>query len=417
MLARALRRLLSAAGLAAGVSLILLLVFDSGLLGDPALIETGPKASAQRIGEARLRLGAFSAYEPRLATLHVAGPPQRFVLRSAGDALELRTLDGSQRWRVPLTGRTVQQALAELDGASPAPGWRLSLTPGPGAQERAQAPASGIAAALRGASQSLDTGRGAELAWAEAVPAWRRYGRRIGELFRGDFGVTRTGQPIGAELWSRARRSLALAVPAFLLSTALALALALWAAVRRGWLDRVLAVLSVAGMSVSWVAAIPLLQRWLAADLRWFPIYGWEPPYWTYLLLPILIWTVLGLWADLRFYRSLALEELHQEYVRNARAQGLGGARVLRRHVLRNILVPVLAQSVSALPALALGSLLIERFFGVPGLGGYTVDAVLSGDQAVLRAVTFLSAMCFLLFQWLADLACAWADPRYGARP
>lgn len=412
MIARALRRLAAAASLAVGVSLLLFLIFDSGVLGDAALVEAGERATPQALGAARLLLGQFRAFEPAVARLCVEGPPQRFLVRAQGGDLALFDLAGGERLRSPLAGRTVGEVLAEWDGRGLGGPWTLRAALAP-ASSRGSAPAAGLAAALRGTALTLDAGRDASLGWAQPVPAAERLLRQVGGLLRLDFGVSAaSGQPIAAELWARARRSLALAAPAFVASTLLALLLALFCAARRGWLDRSLAVASAAGMSVTPLAVILFLQKWLAADRRWFPIYGWDPPWLPYLVLPWLAWICVAVWPDLRLYRVLALEELGKEYVRAARARGLGPWATLRRHVLPNVLVPVLALAVAALPFLALGSLLLERFFGIPGLGGYTVEAVLAGDQPVLRAVTFLLAVAYLAAQWLADCACAVVDPR-----
>ena len=413
MLVRALRRLLAAAGLAVLVSLILTLIFDSGLLGDPAVAAAGLRASPRSLNEARVRLGRFERFEPNVLLLRVDGPPQRFVLAAGAQRLYVRTLQGEERLELALAERDLASLTAALEGAPLGGAWTLHARLERHADP--QAPAAGVATALTGVAVNLDAGREQELGWAQEVAFPRRFARQTLALCRGEFGRSSKGQPIGAELASRAARSLALAVPGFLLSTLLALALALLAAARRGRLDRALTVLSVAGMCAPAIAVVALAQYWLAARLQWFPIHGWEPPYWRHLLLPVLVWVLLYVWGGVRLYRALAVEELERGYVPAARAKGLSLAQTLRRHVLVNLAVPLLAQLVSALPYLALGSLLIERFFGIPGLGGYVVDAVRNGDQAVLRAVTFLAAVLCLAFQWLADLACRAADPRWSA--
>lgn len=405
MIRLAARRLAAAASLAAGVALVVFLIFDSGLAGDPALREAGRHPNPESIAAARQRLGYFRDYRAGALELRIEGPPARFALEVAGaEELVLRDARGQELGRVMLAGRHVGE-VAEL---LPLPaGWSLAAT----TPEPALA-AGGLAVALRGGSASLAPGRPLALGWAAAVPAAERFLRQTAGLFVLDFGRGRDGRPVAAELWTRGRRSLALALPAFLLTTALALAAALFAATRRGWADRLLGWASVAGMSISSLVWVLVLQRWLAKDLGWFPVYGWQAPFASYLALPVLIWVLVGWGPELRFYRAAAMQELGRPYLLTARAKGCGGGRVLRRHLLPNLAVPVLTQVLVALPFLFLGSLLLERFFGIPGLGDGMVRAVMDGDRAMVRATTFLLALLYLAAQWLTDLAYAWADPR-----
>jgi len=400
----ALRKLLSALSLAVGVSLLLFLLFDSGLLGDPAVREAGKHADAEAIGQARQRLGQFSSYRPAALELRLRGPAARFTLEAEGGDLLLRDVRGEALGRAGLAGRRME----ELPELLPLPtGWSLEMTatePG--------LPAAGLAVALRGGRAVLASHRPLALGWAEAAPAWRHFAAQTGALLRFDFGETRDGRPVAQELWTRGRRSLALALPAFLLTTLLALAAALLCVARGGWLDRSLAWISVAAMSVSSLVWVMLLQRWLGGGLGWFPVHGWQAPYLSYLVLPVLIWVVAGFGPELRFYRGAAFEEAGRPYLRTARAKGLSPRTALRRHLLPNLMLPLLTQVVVSLPFLMLGSLLLERFFGIPGLGDWTVRAVLDNDQQVIRATTFLFALLYLAAQWLTDLAYAWADPR-----
>jgi len=131
-----------------------------------------------------------------------------------------------------------------------------------------------------------------------------------------------------------------------------------------------------------------------------------------FLVLPILIWLLVALGPDVRLYRTVMLGEVSRPYVRTARAKGLGTGGVLFRHVLPNAMLPILTQVIVALPFLFLGSLLLERFFGIPGLGGYTVEAVFQNDQQVLRATTFLFSLLYLGAQALTDLLYTLVDPR-----
>ncbi len=209
--------------------------------------------------------------------------------------------------------------------------------------------------------------------------------------------------------------SLALTIPIFTGGLATALALALVCALARGRLpDRTLVVGSVGLMSVNYLIWIVLGQYVLAYRLGWFPVWGFES--WRHLLLPVGIGIVSGLGADVRFYRTVLLEEMHGDYVRTARAKGVGRARLLLRHVLPNAMIPVLTQVVVALPFLYTGSLLLESFFGIPGLGYLGVNAVNSADVDLLRAVVLIGAVLYMAANVAADAAYAAVDPRVRLR-
>jgi len=406
-----LRRLGSMLSLAVGVAVVLFVIFDSGVLGDPALRAVGRHGSARAVGEARVRLGIFRGFRPAAATLVVEGPPARFFLEARGDALVLADFGGRALLEAPLRGRSVAALAAEWKKVALGESHVLRAEAASGSA--AAGPASGLAAALAGAPRVIDAGRRVELDWAERVPLLTRFLDQTGRLLLFDFGRSdASGQPIGGQLVQRGLRSLALTVPAFFLSTLLAVFLALFAAALRGRFDRILLGLSVAGMSVTSLAYILFLQKWLARDLGWFPVFGWEPPYVNFLVLPILIWLLVALGPDVRLYRTVMLGEVSRPYVRTARAKGLGTGGVLFRHVLPNAMLPILTQVIVALPFLFLGSLLLERFFGIPGLGGYTVEAVFQNDQQVLRATTFLFSILYLGAQAQTDLFYTLVDPR-----
>ena len=404
MIVRALRRLATALSLVVGVSLVLFLIFDSGVLGDPSLREAGRYPSLAALGESRLRLGMYARFQAASLHLELEGPEQRFVLAAEGDRLVWSNPRSGWSLALDAGELTVGEFVARSELEAP---WRLR-----GRAEDPALPATGLAAALRGVRANLDSGRPLDLPWAEPVAPLPRFLKQMGALLRFDLGRTARGEPIVSQLWTRGRRSLALAAPAFLLATLLAVTLALWTAARRGWLDRGLSFLAVLAMSLPSLAYILFLQRWLAADLGWFPVHGWQPPYLLHLALPVLIWILVSLPFEWRFYRTVMLEEVSKGYVQSARARGLSAASVLRRHVLPNALLPLLTQVIVALPFLVLGSLLLERFFGIPGLGGWTVEAVFDGDQQVLRAIAFVFALLYLAAQWITDLAYLAVDPR-----
>jgi peptide/nickel transport system permease protein len=149
--------------------------------------------------------------------------------------------------------------------------------------------------------------------------------------------------------------------------------------------------------------------------LQWFPISGFDPNAAViarFLALPVLIGLVIGFGPDARLYRTVFLEETSRDYVRTARAKGAGDARVMLRHVLRNALIPILTNVVVAIPGLFTGALLLESFFGIPGLGALTVEALNGNDFSTLRTMVYIGALLFILAQMLTDVSYALADPR-----
>ena len=233
-----------------------------------------------------------------------------------------------------------------------------------------------------------------------------------GRVLRLDFGTsTSLNQPVWSLLKAGIGPSLALTVPILIVELAVSLMLALLCAYRRGsWLDRGLVAVCVALMSVNYLVWIVCGQFVLAYRLGWFPVWGFES--WRNLLLPVLIGVATGLGANVRFYRTILLEEMHKDYVRTAFAKGLGEGRVLFKHVLKNALGPVIVNVALALPFLYTGSLLLESFFGIPGLGYLSLNAIHSADVDVVRAVVLVGALLFTAANILADVALAWVDPR-----
>jgi peptide/nickel transport system permease protein len=167
-------------------------------------------------------------------------------------------------------------------------------------------------------------------------------------------------------------------------------------------------------MSITYLVYIMGGQYLLGKVLRYFPIAGYQEGvgFWKFVLLPTLIGIISGLGSSVRFYRTLLLEEMNQDYVRTARAKGAGENTVLFRHVLKNAAIPILTSAVLSLPFLLMGSLLLESFFGIPGLGTMTVDAINSQDFAVVRAMVFLGTLLYIVGSVLTDLSYALVDPR-----
>ncbi len=182
------------------------------------------------------------------------------------------------------------------------------------------------------------------------------------------------------------------------------------AAFRDRWLDRTLVIIAVSGMSVSYLAVIIFAQYYLGYYLELFPLWGFES--WKSFGLPVLVGTACGIGGNLRFYRTVLVGELHREYLRTAVAKGAAPAAVYGKHLLRNAVLQIITRSSASLPFLFTGSLLLESFFGIPGLGFAGVDALYNSDIQLLKAIVVLSALLFVVINLLADLAYAWADPR-----
>lgn len=205
--------------------------------------------------------------------------------------------------------------------------------------------------------------------------------------------------------------SLTLTVPIFLGLSIWSIFFGVLAAAKRGqWFDRILLVLCVFGMNIPMLALIVTAQYVFAYELQWFPTYGYGSL--RNLVLPVLIGILAGLGGNIRFYRTVVLEEMHHDYVRTARAKGVGAGRLLLRHVLRNSMVPVVTRLVMAIPFLILGSLLLERFFGIPGVGYIMVEAMTARDLPVVCAMTYIGAILFVVGNLASDMCYALVDPR-----
>jgi peptide/nickel transport system permease protein len=210
--------------------------------------------------------------------------------------------------------------------------------------------------------------------------------------------------------------SLSLTVPMFLMGIVLGVGLALFVAFfRETYIDRMGVILCVLAMSVSILLYIIGAQALVAKLLRWFPISGFDPNpevVLRFLAMPILVGILSGLGGDVRFYRTVFIEETTRDYVRTARAKGAGEMRVMVHHVLRNAMIPILTRVVLAIPFLFTGSLLLEAFFGIPGLGSLTVDAIHANDFSTLRTMVYISSLLFIVGQIAVDVSYAVVDPR-----
>jgi len=235
------------------------------------------------------------------------------------------------------------------------------------------------------------------------------------QLFAFKFGASDSGRDIGYEIRQRIGPSLAMAVPTFLLGVlGTVCAALLMVFFRATYLDFWGVATAVLLMSVSALFYIIVGQWFFSTLLKLVPISGYAGGWnlFVFLALPIVIGVVARLGPDALLYRTLFLEEIGKDYVRTARAKGLSESAVLFRHVLRNALLPILTSTVAVLPLLFLGSLIMESFFGIPGLGSYTIDAINAQDFAVVRAMVFVGSALYITGLILTDISYTVADPR-----
>lgn len=235
------------------------------------------------------------------------------------------------------------------------------------------------------------------------------------KLFAFDFGRADDGREIGVDIQQRMWPSLAIAIPALIVGLLINLTAAMLVAFFRAtYIDFWGVILAVAMMSISSLFYIIGGQFLFSKVLRLVPISGYGEGLTAvkFVLLPVLIGLVAGIGSGLRWYRTIFLEEIGKEYVRTARAKGLSELRVLFGHVLRNALIPILTGVVVVIPLLFLGSLLTESFFGIPGLGSYTIDAINSQDFAIVRAMVFLGSVLYIIGLILTDISYTLVDPR-----
>ena len=235
------------------------------------------------------------------------------------------------------------------------------------------------------------------------------------KLFIFDFGNADNNRNIGFDISQRMWPSLAYAVPVFIVGMLVYISFALLLVFFRAtYVDLWGVVVCVVMMSISTIIYIIAGQYLIGKILLLVPISGYEPGFSAikFLMLPVIIGIISGLGSSARWYRTIFLEEINRDYVRTARAKGLSELRVLFAHVLKNAMIPILTGAVVSIPFLFMGSLLMESFFGVPGLGSYTIDAIHSQDFAIVRAMVFLGSVLYILGLVLTDISYTLVDPR-----
>jgi peptide/nickel transport system permease protein len=239
--------------------------------------------------------------------------------------------------------------------------------------------------------------------------------QKSARLFLFDFGNSDNGRAISYDITQRMWPSLAIAVPTLIVGLLVEITLALFIVLFRAtYIDVWGVVLCVIMMSISSLFYIIGGQYLVGKLLHLVPISGYDTGLNTlkFIALPVLIGVIGAIGASTRWYRTLFLEEMGKDYVRTARAKGLSQRLVLYKHVLKNALIPILTGIVVILPLLFTGSLITESFFGIPGLGSYTIDAINSQDFAIVRAMVFLGSLLYILGLLLTDLSYTLVDPR-----
>lgn len=248
-------------------------------------------------------------------------------------------------------------------------------------------------------------------------PLFDQYLDVVRSAFTFDFGYSwATKQEIKQMIIQGAYPSLCLSIPAFIIATILSLIISLLVAFYRGkGIDLFVRVTCIAGQSISALAYILFFQYFFAYKLGWFEISGFEygfPDFIPFIALPAIIFILLSIGPDVRFFRTVILDEIYQDYVRTARAKGLSELTVLLKHVLRNAMIPIITYVVIQIPTLILGALLLENFFSIPGLGGITLNALNSSDFPVIKAMAILSSVLYIILSLVTDILYTIVDPR-----
>ena len=249
------------------------------------------------------------------------------------------------------------------------------------------------------------------------LPMHVQYWNLLKQLLSFDFGRSyATKQLISDMIMDGIGVSLSLLLPPFLISVIASICTGMLLAYFRGtFLDRFAVAFSVGMQAVSVLVYIIVGQYFFAFQLGWFPISGYDPSWsgrWSFLVLPAIIDIVLTLAPEIRFYRTVFLDELYQDYVRTARSKGLKDSTVMFRHVLKNAMIPIITNLILSLPLLILGALLLESYFSIPGLGELVVRAIANSDRPVLISVTVLGTLLYVLFNIISDVLYAVFDPR-----
>ena len=234
-------------------------------------------------------------------------------------------------------------------------------------------------------------------------------------LFQFDFGQSDNGRDISTDVFERMGPSLALAIPTFIVGIWVNICVALLVLMFRGTsLDKVAVTAFVVLLSISYLFYIIGGQFLFARLWQLVPVSGFNEGIqgWRFLILPVVLGVIAGVGAGARWYRALFVEASGQDFARTARAKGVSEVGVLFHHILPNALLPILTGVVVVIPVLFMGSLVMESFFSIPGLGSYMLDAIRAQDFAIVRAMVFLGSVLYIIGLILTDISYTWADPR-----
>jgi peptide/nickel transport system permease protein len=252
-----------------------------------------------------------------------------------------------------------------------------------------------------------------------------RYGGYLKELATLNFGFSdSTGERVSSILARTVPISLALLAPGFVLGNVLGVVLALAAAYHRsGWIDKLIMGGSVVGMSVSFLIVVIAFQVIFCSSwgLDLFPVRGWDVydfgDYLRYVTVPTMATVFVALGYNTRFYRAVIVEEMTRDHVRTARAYGAPPMQLLFKNILKNSLIPIITRIMFSIPLVVIsGSLIIEQYFGIPGVGKVTYDAITSGDQPILKAVVGATAALFVITLVVTDILYKMVDPRISLK-
>jgi len=251
-------------------------------------------------------------------------------------------------------------------------------------------------------------------------PLYTQFFTWVGSLLRGDLGTSlSSNQPVLKLIGQRIEPSIAVAIATIVLSVVIAVPLGVVAAWKRGtWIDRFVMGLSVVGFSVPVFVIGYVLIQIFAIDLRWLPVQGYRSigngfgPFFERLILPTVSLSFIYVALIARMTRASMLDVLSEDYVRTARAKGIGEAGVLLRHGLRNAAVPVITVIGTGFALLISGVVVTESVFNLPGIGRLTVDAVLSRDYPVIQGLILLTSAVYLGVNLMIDVAYTLLDPR-----
>jgi peptide/nickel transport system permease protein len=251
-------------------------------------------------------------------------------------------------------------------------------------------------------------------------PLYVQFVTWIGKLLHGDLGVSLISNvPVLKMISQRIEPSISIAVLTIILSVLIAVPLGVIAAWKQGtWIDRFVMGLSVLGFSVPVFVIGYVLIQLFAIDLRWLPVQGFKSitgglgPFLERLALPTLALSFIYVALIARMTRASMLDVLGEDYVRTARAKGIGEIAVLFRHALRNAAVPVITVIGTGFALLISGVVVTESVFNIPGIGRLTVDAVLARDYPVIQAMILLTSLLYVTINLLIDVAYTVLDPR-----